>query len=150
MLMGLFKSFDAEYRELYKHLTEDWCMKPDYAKPFLDAYKKSVGKMLSKGRKRMSQPMPQHTDFPHLQAALSGTTDFGQDYNFAIVGQAYQAYMRDLRRGKYVGTVVEKTIWAILSNRSDLVGLLDRPFEKYVDKKQEELFPNLLEDVFDY
>ena len=37
--------------------------------------------------------------------------------------------MTDLRRGRYVGTDIEKAIWAILSNRSDLVGEIDRMFE---------------------
>lgn len=70
------------------------------------------------------------------------------DLNFALVGQAYTAYMRDLRRGKHVGTAVEKTIWAILANRGDLVADLDRLFSEYIDDTQEELFPELFDEVF--
>jgi len=33
------------------------------------------------------------------------------EYSLALVSQAYQAYMSDLRRGKHIGTQVEMAIW---------------------------------------
>ena len=50
--MSWFKSYDEEYKELFSHLTGRWEMKPHYARVFLDAYKKSIGKILSNGKKR--------------------------------------------------------------------------------------------------
>ena len=35
-MFGLFKSYDDEYLELYEYLTQDWEMKPKYAKAFLN------------------------------------------------------------------------------------------------------------------
>ena len=55
--------------------------------------------------------------------------------------------MTDLRRGKHVGTTVEKAIWAILA-RSDLVEDLDRLFSEYIDDTHEEKFPGLFDEVF--
>ncbi len=53
--MSWFKSYDKEYRELLSHLTGKPGMKPLYARAFLDAYKRSIGNMLSKGKRRSSQ-----------------------------------------------------------------------------------------------
>ena len=51
--MGLFNSYDKEYEDLFSYLTDhyDWEMKRRYAKAFLEAYKKPLGKKLRKGRK---------------------------------------------------------------------------------------------------
>ena len=53
--MSWFKSYDEEYAELLSHLTKNWEMKPLYARAFLGAYKKSIGKMFSKSKTRSSQ-----------------------------------------------------------------------------------------------
>jgi hypothetical protein len=57
--------------------------------------------------------------------------------------------MGDLRRGKHVGTNIELTIWAILSNRSDLIEDFDKSFSKYIYENHEERFPSLFDDVFE-
>lgn len=145
-MFGFGKSYDDEYLELYEYMTREWEMKPDYAKPFLNAYKKSIGKIYSKGKERME--MLENSSNPELR--LMRYANLGQEYDYALVGQAYQAYMGDLRRGKHVGTPVEKTIWAILANRSDLVETIDKAFANWIDEKQEEKFPELFEQVFEF
>ena len=141
--MTWLKTYDEEYRELHSHLTEEWEMKPQYAQAFLDAYKKSIGKMLAKGKKRSSRVLESADP-----AARLFHVAYVEDHNFALVAQAYRAYMSDLRRGRHVGTSVEKTIWAILVNRSDLLEALDRPFSMYISESHEEMFPALFGEVF--
>lgn len=143
-MFGLSKSYDDEYLELYEYLTQDWKMKPEYAKAFLNAYKKSIGKMFSQGKQRMSM-LENSSD---TEARLLRAANLGEECPFALVGQAYQAYMGDLRRGKHVGTPVELAIWAILANRSDLLESHDRAFANYISEKAEEKFPKLFDKVF--
>lgn len=143
-MFGILKSYDEEYLELYEYLTQDWKMKSEYSKAFLNTYKKSIGKILAQGKRRMS--MLENSSDP--EARIIGFANLGEETTFALVGQAYYAYMGDLRRGKHVGTPVELAIWAILSNRSDLVQTIDRAFGEYIQEKHEERFPNLYEEVF--
>ena len=100
--MSWLKSYDKEYRELLSHLTGKPGMKPLYARAFLDAYKRSIGNMLSKGKRRSSQLL----ESPDPEVRLFAMA-YMDDHNFALTGQAYNAYMNDLRRGKHVGTAVE-------------------------------------------
>ena len=140
--MSWFNSYDKEFSELFSHLSEEWQMKPYYcAKAFLDTYKKDIGKMFSKGQKRMSQ-LRDSSPLSFFALGLEAP-------DLALVGQAYKAFMVDLRRGRHIGTSVEKAIWAILANRSDLVDGLDRGFSSYIDETYEEMFPELFEEVFD-
>ena len=143
-MFGLFKSYDDEYLELYEYMTQNWEMKPEYAKIFLNTYKKSVGKMFSTGKKRMAA-LENSAD---LDTRLMATASGGQDPANALVFQAYKAYMTDLRRGVHVGTPVELAIWAVLSNRSDLIGIIDRAFEIWIFENHEKEFPDLFEEVF--
>lgn len=145
-MISLFKSYDEEYLELYEYLTQDWRMKPGYAKAFLTEYKKSIGKILAEGKKRMAA-CKESGDSEELLLAMA---NIGQEYPFALVAQAYYAYMGDLRRGKHVGTAIEKTIWAILYNRSDLLSEIDKPMEKWIDDQSDEKFPGLFGEVFQY
>jgi hypothetical protein len=142
-MFGFGKSYDDEYLELYEYLTQQWDMKPDYARPFLNEYKKSIGKLFSEGKKRME--VLENSSAPEMR--LMRYANPGQEYDFALVGQAYQAYMGDLRRGRHVGTPVEKTIWAILANRSDLVETIDRAFARWIDETYEEKFPGLFDEL---
>jgi len=142
----LFKSYDDEFIELYEYLTQEWNMKPEYAKPFLSAYKKNLGKILSEGKQRFL--MLKNSSDPGTRLLLIGSgTD---EYSLALVSQAYQAYMSDLRRGKHIGTQVEMAIWAILSNQLELAKSIDRALGNFIAAKQEEKFPGLLEEVFQY
>lgn len=145
-MLGFGKSYDDEYLELYEYLTQRWKMKPEYAKPFLNTYKKSIGKIFSQEKKRME--ILENSSDPEMR--LMRHANLGQEYDFALVGQAYHAYMDDLRRGRHVGTPVEKTIWAILSNRSDLIETLDRAFATWIGEKHEEKFPGLFDEVFQF
>lgn len=141
--MSWFKSYDEEYEELFSHLTRRWEMKPHYARAFLNAYKKSIGKIFFNGKKRLSQ-LHENSD-PAVRLFAYTHMD---SHDLALVGQAYSAYMADLRRGKHIGTDVEKVIWAILANRSDLVADGDRLFSEYIGDTHEERFPGLLDEVF--
>lgn len=140
--MDWFKSYDEEHAQLFSHLTENWEMKPLYARAFLGAYKKSIGKMLSEGKTRSSKL--RKTPDPALSLFAMAYID---DHDFALVGQAYRGYMTDLPRGKHVGTTVEKAIWAILA-QSDLLEDLDPLFSEYIDDTHAEKFPGLLDAVF--
>lgn len=144
-MFGFGKSYDDEYSDLYEYLTQNWNMKSEYAKAFLNAYKKSIGKIFSNGKKRME--MLENSSDPEVR--LMRMTNYGQEYAFALVGQAYKAYMSDLRKGKHVGTAVELAIWAILSNRSDLLMDLDKGFGNWIYENHNEKFPNLFNDVFE-
>jgi len=143
-MFGFFKSYNDEYLELYEYMTQNWEMKPKYAKLFLNTYKKSIGKIFSTGKKRMEALENSADPETRLLAIASG----GHDHENALVSQAYKAYMTDLRRGTHVGTPVELAIWAILSNRSDLVGIIDRAFEIWIYENHEKKFPDLFEEVF--
>lgn len=142
-MFGLF-SYEDVYDKLYEHLVSSWEMKEKYAKAFLDAYRKNISKIHSQGKKRLSAL----SNSNNTTYRLLGIIGEGDQNNYALVGQAYQAYMSDLRRGKYVGSDVELAIWAILANRSDLLETIDRAFVRYIDENAEKKFPNLFETVF--
>ncbi len=144
-MFGL-RSYDDEYQELCEYLTHEWRMKPLYAKAFLDAYKKNIGKILAGGKQRTAI-IERSTD---PETRLLGYALFrGEEHSLALIGQAYQAYMKDLRRGKHIGTPVEFAIWAILANRSDLLEGLDRGFAAYIEETHKNKFPNLFDEVFE-
>ena len=84
-MLGFFKSYDEEYLELYEYLTQEWAMKAEYAKPFLNTYKKDIGKKLFEGKKRMA--ILENSSDP--EARLISIANSGQEYDFALVGQAY-------------------------------------------------------------
>ena len=72
----------------------------------------------------------------------------GDENNYALVAQAYLAYMTDLRRGRHVGDDLELAIWAILYYRSDLFETYDPGFAKYITEETEKKFPELFATVF--
>jgi hypothetical protein len=146
-MFGLFKSYDDEYLELYEYLTQEWGMHSGYAKPFLNAYKKNLGKMYSEALKRMvSAETSSNSAILSLSRIASGGDEYPHSY--VLVSQAYQAYLSDLRHGKHVGSSIEMAIWAILLKRLDLTNDIDRVLGKFIETKQEEKFPELLETVF--
>ena len=144
-MRGFGKSYDDEYLELYEYLTQTWCMKPTYAKPFLTSYKKSIGKLFSRARDQMSE----HNQSSDPETRLLSFAATGDEYDLSLVAQAYRGYMDDLRRGQHVGTRVEKAIWAVLVNRSDLLEGFDRAFAMYIDEKHDEKMPGVIREVFD-
>ena len=141
--MSWFRSYDAEYRELLSLLVDNWEMKKPYAQAFLDTYKKNIGRMFASGKKKAEQLRVKDSGLEGTVLAL----DF-EDPNIIVVCQAYLAYMNDLRRGKFVGSIVEKAIWAILANRSDLLENIDKLFSEYIFEEHGEKFPRLFEEVF--
>ena len=74
--------------------------------------------------------------------------DPSDTYTFALVGQAYTAYLQDLRRGRHAGTDVERAIWALLVNHSELLAQSDKGVATYIGQHQEKQFPRLLEEVY--
>lgn len=144
-MFGFGKSYDNEYLDLYAYLTHDWSMKSEYAKAFLTTYKKSIGKIYTEGKERMQ--LLKNSSDPGVRLMQMVNRD--DEYLFALVGQAYKAYMSDLRKGKHVGTPVELAIWSILSKRPDLLMDIDREFGDWIYENHEERFPNLFDEVFD-
>ena len=138
-----FKSYDAEYRELLSFLVDNWEMKKPYAQAFLDTYKRKIGRMVVAGRKKAEQLQSTDSGLEGIMIALDL-----EDPNTVLVCQTYLAYMKDLRRGKFVGSIIEKAIWAILANRSDLLENLDAFFAEYISDEHEKKFPRLFEEVF--
>ena len=141
--MGWFYSFDDEYNELLAHLTESWQIKPLYAVAFLNAYKKSIGKILQKGKRRSSQL--RNSSDPEMRLLAVAFID---DHDFAIVCQAHRAYMTGLKRGRHIGTPVEQAIWAILADHRGVLDFLDGGLADYIDDTWEEKFPALFEEVY--
>ena len=141
--MCWFRSYDEESEEIYDYLTGSLKMKPQYAQPFLKAYGNRLGKMLYKGKKKSTQLLNR----PGLESTMLAI-DLA-DPRIILVSQAYKAYMSDLRSGRYVRTPVENAIWAILAEHTDMLEQIDRSFSEYIEENQEELFPGLLDKVFD-
>jgi len=149
-MFGLFGSKEktqAAYDELLNFMTDHWHMKERYVRAFLDEYRNSAGKLHKQVIERFNVAQASDDAMLRLGTVAMG----GRDYvlSLILITQAYRGYMDDLRRGKHVGTNIELAIWAILANRSDLVGDFDKAFAKYIDEKHEALFPNLFDDVFD-
>ena len=140
----MFGSYRKEYDELREHLlSESIGMRPRYASAFLSAYGRRMAKQYRKATQTSESIMasPQ-SGLPQTILALDLT-----DLNIAFVAVAYTGYMADLRRGKHVGTDVEKAIWAILDNRSDLLRDLDGGLAEYIGDHAEEKFPKLYGNV---
>lgn len=153
-MFGLFGSKEVTqkaYHELLKFLTEEWRMKDRYARAFLDEYRSDIAKLHKQITSRVDELLQRGDDAARRVMSLEIIAAGGMDHLLSVilVTQAYRAYMSDLRRGKHVGTNIELAIWAILSNRSDLVQDFDKFFGRYVQEKHEEMFPNLFDDVFD-
>ena len=148
-MFGFFGSKqDAQkaYEELLAYLTDDWKMKGRYAGAFLEAYLRSISKIYGEVMKRYDAiENSENAELQLMIAAMGGKNDA---LDHILVAQAYQGYLGDLRSGKHVGTDVETAIWAILSNRSDVLEQIDKPLARYIDKEQEVRFPKLFEAVF--
>ena len=144
-MFGFLKSYNAEKRELSTYLSQKWKMNPAYANAFLDTYKKEAGSSLVLCKKRMSAARKSLDP----DQSLAAKAIIGQEYAMALVTAAYSGFKKDLQKGEYVGTEIEKSIWAILSSRSDIVDQMDPAFGKYIAENFEEKFPGLFDEVFD-
>lgn len=147
-MFGLFGSKeDAQkaYEELLAYLTDEWEMKGRFAATFLEAYRRSIAKIYSDVMKRYDAIAASgNAELQLMTAAMGGKND-AMDH--ILVAQAYRGYKEDLRGGRHVGTDVERAIWAILVNRSDILEQLDKSLARYIDKEHETRFPNLLEET---
>lgn len=148
-MFGLFGSReDAQkaYEELLACLTDDWEMKGRFAAAFLEVYRRSIAKIYSEVMKRYGAIADSgNAELQLMTVAMGGKSD-AMDH--MLVAQAYRGYKEDLRRGRYVGTDIEKAIWGIFLNRSDILEQLDKSLARYVDMEHATRFPNLLEEVF--
>lgn len=140
-MFGFGKAPD-HFAELLAYLVEDWDMRARYASAFLTAYRAPISKLHEQGLKNLDHVATHGNAEQRLIAMGSEPRDY------ALVAQAYQSYLGDLRRGRHVGTDVELVIWAILVNRVDLFETIDRGLAGFIESKHEERFPNLFETVF--
>lgn len=140
-MFGFGKKPD-HFVELMEHLVDRSGMRTRYASAFLSAYKDDVSRRFEDGSKGAEQILRSMSTVQQMMFDPSDT------YNFAIVAQAYQGYLQDLRRGVHVNTDVEKAIWALLVIHSDLVEQADKSLAKWIAQEHEKQFPNLLEEVY--
>lgn len=142
----MFGSYKEELGELRNYLLSEIGMGPRYVSAFLSAYGRRMAKRLRKAEQIVQGKGlgRSATPFDRLGLLAGGVTDLG----VAVVATAYRGYMGDLRRGKHVGTDVEKAIWAILDEcRDDELRELDTGLAEYIAEHVEEKFPTLYGDV---
>lgn len=144
-MFGFGKSYDDEGLELYEHLVQDWNMRPEYAKAFIVPYKKRAGKILAALNNKFDLMRSSSDPSTRLEAVASDDLRLDSPLVFC----AYEAYMRDLRKGNHVGESVEEVIWAILLKRIDILEQHDKAFSIFISEKHEDRFPHLFEKVFD-
>jgi len=116
-------------------------MKNGYASVFLNEYRSAISKQYEKASKQTHNAFLSRSP-DALEAAYNEVAEW------ALVGQAYHAYMSDLRAGKHAGTNIELVIWAILLVRIDLIEALDKAFSIFLTREHEKRFPNLFQNVF--
>ena len=141
-MFGFGKKPD-HFADLMEHLVERAGMRSRFASAFLSAYKDETSKRFEEGTKKAEQTFAMMSP---TQKMMFNPSDI---YDFAIVAQAYTAYMQDLRRGRHVGTDVELAIWALLTNHVDLVQGADKALATWIEQQHEMQFPNLLEMVYE-
>ena len=144
MTVAVFRSYKKELGELSEHLlSESFGMRRRYASAFLSAYGRRMAKRYGKATRMSESILASQSNLQQTTVALELV-----NLDIAFVAAAYQGYMGDLRRGRHVGTDVEKAIWAILDNRRDLLRDLDGGLAEYIGDQAEKRFPRLYSDVF--
>ena len=141
-MFGFGKKPD-HFADLMEHLVDRCGMRTRFASAFLSAYKDDASKRFEEGTKRAEQTF---STMSPVQRMMFNPTDV---YDFAIVAQAYTAYLQDLRRGRHVGTDVELAIWALLTNHIELVQTTDKALATWIEQQHEKQFPNLLATVYE-
>lgn len=137
-----FGNTPDHFGALLEYLVEDWGMRARFASAFLTAYRIPISKLHERGLRNLGRVAANGSADQRLIAMASEPRDY------AIVGQAYQAYLKDLRRGRHVGTDVELSIWAILVSHSDLLTAIDAGLADFMQSKHSERFPQLFDTVF--
>ncbi len=134
----------VEYRnEFFSYMVDDWRFREEYAQAFLNEYGADLSRLHEQGLRRLEASLDLSRPENRLHAA-----EMPDPRAFALVGQAYSAYANDLQNGKHRGTAVETAVWAILWNRSDLIGTLDPALEKYIDENEDTVFNSIYETAF--
>lgn len=129
--------------EFYSYLVGDWQFRKEYARAFLNAYGADLLRLHDQGMNRLEASLDLSRPENRLLAA-----EMSDPRAFALVGQAFTGYQSDLQNGKYRGTPVEISIWAILWYRSDLLGSLNPELAKYIDDNQDTVFKSIYETAF--
>lgn len=139
----MFRSYAKELSELREHLLSEHGMRPRYTSAFLNAYGRRMAKRYRKAVKISDSVMGSPQSGVEQTLLAFELTDM----NLVFVAAAYKGYMTDLRRGRHVGTDVERAIWAILHNCSSLLSDLDEGLADYIEEHAEEKFPTLYGEV---
>ena len=144
-MFGFFKTYEAEYNELFEYLVDEWCFKPEYASAFLDIQKRKIGKTLYKLKNYFARIQPLNNP----ERALVSLMHYGEECKQALVAAGYYTYMLKLRRGKYLGTPVEYATWAIIMEGIDIIEGFDRAFALYIEDKSDDKFELIFNEVYD-
>lgn len=120
---------------LTEYLIEEVKLKPRLAGSFIATYGAGASARLEKGLKGF-QGM---TQLQQLEARARGD----DPRLFALIAEAYHAYLIDVRTGRIKGSDNELALWAILWNRTDLLESFDKALAAFIDEKQPELFPDI-------
>ena len=129
--------------EFFSYMVDDWQFREEYAQAFLNEYGTDLSRLHDQGLRRLEASLDLSRPENRLLAS-----DMPDPRAFALVGQALTAYANDLQKGKHRGTPVEVAIWAILWNRSDLLGTLNPTLAKYIDDNQNTVFKSIYETAF--
>lgn len=129
--------------EFFSYMVDDWQFREEYAQAFLNEYGADLSRLHDQGLRRLEASLDLSRPENRLLAA-----EMPDPRAFALVGQAFTAYANDLQKGKHRGTPVEIAIWAVLWNRSDLLGTLNPTLAKYVDENQDTVFKSIYETAF--
>ncbi len=140
-MFGFGKKPD-HFADLMEHLVDRAGMRTRFATAFLSAYRSEVSKRFEDGTKRAEKTL---ATMSRVQQLMFNPSEV---YDFTIVAQAYTGYMQDLRRGRHVGTDVERAIWALLVNHIDLLEQTDKALANWIGQQHQNQFPKLLEEVY--
>lgn len=132
------------FTEFLTYLTKEWHFKDRYAQAFLSAYRADISALHDDGLARLDASFDLSKPENRLLAH-----QMPDPRAFALVGQAYRAYLADLSQGKHLGTDVEVAIWAILWNRTDLLSSVDKPLAEYIERDPEQKFAQLFDVAFE-
>jgi hypothetical protein len=148
MMLGFHsKRDDQVYHEMMDLLIMEERIWARFAVPFLDAYRSAISRAMKDLEQREKTITSDAYTDPEARLAYFATF-YGRLPELALVNVAYQAYMSDLKGGKYIGSPIEKMIWVIVSRWSDLTSTVNPDFAQYIERKMDERFPGLYDEVF--
>jgi hypothetical protein len=104
------------FDDLLAFLVIEWEFKRHYAEAFLNAYRSSISKLHEEGLGRLEKSVD--LSDPANRLLRYRTPD---PRSFAVVTQAYIAFVNDLQHGSHKDTPVELAIFAVLITGADLL-----------------------------